>query len=442
MRLVCGLWCGMRGGSRQIHKPHTAQPKPHTAQPKPHTTPALAVTIALLAASCTDPVLPRTGLPTLDDPVPGNYVAVSAGREHSCALTTDGSAFCWGSNEFGQLGVAPDNTNCLRGDRPIACKREAVAVSGGMKFARIRAGGSHTCALGVDSRIYCWGDNLRGALGDPAVRGSTTPVPIVSADAFTDLAVGGSHSCGIRTDGTVFCWGANDDGQLGLSTVGSGSATPFAIQSTQRFSSLAAGDRRTCARTAEGLTFCWGAMWVARQNGVEVTRPQFQPFRIPAPLFKTLAVGTNTTCGIALDDRAYCWEANPAGSLGDGSTSGSTIPLAVSGDVRFLVMSSGGMQTCALADTGAAFCWGSNRVGQLGVSPAVTSRCGGAAFIACSRVPIRGSGWRWFSAITAGQGDHACALTLSGNIYCWGAGGLGQRGDGRSTNEWAPARTR
>jgi len=79
---------------------------------------------------------------------------------------------------------------------------------------------------------------------------------------------------------------------------------------------------------------------------------------------------------------------------------------------------------------------------QLGVSPAVTSRCGGAAFIACSRVPIRVSGWRLFSAITAGQGDHACALTLSGNIYCWGAGGLGQRGDGRSTNEWSPARTR
>src|SRR5258705_3555285 len=174
MRLVCGLWCGMRGGSRQIHKPHTAQPKPHTAQPKPHTTPALAVTIALLAASCTDPVLPRTGLPTLDDPVPGNYVAVSAGREHSCALTTDGSAFCWGSNEFGQLGVAPDNTTCLRGDRPIACKREPVAVSGGMKFARIRARGSSPRAPRGDHRRFSFGGKPPGAPCGSRHPGSTT----------------------------------------------------------------------------------------------------------------------------------------------------------------------------------------------------------------------------------------------------------------------------
>ncbi|HEU4996033.1 MAG TPA: hypothetical protein VFT29_14555 [Gemmatimonadaceae bacterium] len=386
--------------------------------------------------------MPRTGVPTLDDPVPGNYIAVSAGREHTCALVTDGSAFCWGSNEFGQLGVAPDTTTCLREDRPIACKREPVAVGGGLKFLKIRAGGSHTCALGVDSRIYCWGDNLLGALGDPAVRASTTPVPILSADAFTDLAVGGSHSCGIRSDGAVFCWGANDDGQLGLSTVGSASATPLAIQSTQRFSSIAAGDRRTCARTADGVAFCWGATWVARQNGIEVTRPQGQPFRIPAPSFKSLTVGTNTTCGIGLDDRAYCWEGNPAGGLGDGTLAGSTVPLGVSGEVRFIMLSAGAMQTCALADNGSAYCWGSNRVGQLGVSPALTSRCSGASFIACSRVPIRVSGRRVFSTITAGQGDHACALTLGGNIYCWGAGGLGQRGDGRATNEWSPAKTR
>jgi hypothetical protein len=78
----------------------------------------------------------------------------------------------------------------------------------------------------------------------------------------------------------------------------------------------------------------------------------------------------------------------------------------------------------------------------LGVPPSTLSaRCREPA-IACSRVPARVSGWRRFSQVSAGQGDHACGLALSGSIYCWGAGGMGQRGDGRTTTEWSPARTR
>jgi alpha-tubulin suppressor-like RCC1 family protein len=408
-------------------------------------TPVRWLLLAALFSGCAEPFIPRSGVPTLDDgsPVSDGFVTVSAGREHTCALKSDGAAYCWGSNEFGQLGAPEDGTTCSREDRPIACRLTPTSVQGNLKFTRISAGGAHTCAIATDGRVYCWGDNLRGALGDPGVRLMTAPNPVVSADAFVDLAAGGSHSCALRTDGVLMCWGANNDGQLGFSTVGNGSAIPLAVQTSQRFASVAAGSRRTCARVPDGTAFCWGATWVTRQDGIEVTRSQGNPFRtLQAPSFSMLAVGTNTTCGVAVDNQAYCWEANPAGGIGDGTNAGSTSPKAVAGGIDFVAISAGATHTCGIADTGLAYCWGDNTRGQLGVSPAlIGGRCGGAA-VPCNRAPLQVSGWRIFSMITAGQGDHSCALTLTGNIYCWGAGGLGQRGDGRTTNEWSPAKTR
>jgi alpha-tubulin suppressor-like RCC1 family protein len=404
-----------------------------------------ALTIAVLGAivACEQPFTPRTGVATLDDAGADNFVAVSAGREHTCALIADGSAYCWGSNEFGQLGAAADTTTCFREDRPIACKRQPVAVAGGLKFQKIRAGREHTCGLAVDDHIYCWGDNLEGQLGDPAVRRTSVPIPVLSGDSFTDLAAGGHHSCGLRTDGVLLCWGNNDDGQLGLATVGNGTSTPTAAQTNQRFSSVAAGDRKTCARVPDGTTYCAGAAWVFRQNTFEVTRPQGSLFRVlQSPGFETIAVGTNTTCGVATDNLAYCWEANPTGGIGDGTTEGSTTPIAVNGALRFVAISVGELHTCAIADTGLAYCWGTDALGQLGVAPSLlNTRCGTPEAV-CSRVPARVSGWRVFTQISAGQGDHACGLTLGRNIYCWGAGGLGQRGDGRTSNEWSPTKTR
>ena len=157
----------------------------------------------------------------------------------------------------------------------------------------------------------------------------------------------------------------------------------------------------------------------------------------------TLGIGTNSTCGITLANRAFCWESNLSGSIGDGSRAGSTAPIEVATSRDFVAVSSGATQSCGIADDGMAYCWGGDDLGQLGVSPfLLNSRCGPGS-IPCSRVPVRVSGWRVFVQISAGLGNHVCALTISGNIYCWGAGSMGQRGDGRSSSgEWSPVKTR
>jgi len=402
-----------------------------------------AVTISAwlvgVAIACTDPYVPRVGLPTLDDPVPGDFTAVSAGLEHTCALANT-EAFCWGSNEGGQLGVPEGATQCPRDTRFVPCEPRPVTVSGGLAFKDIGAGVLHSCAVSVGGAVYCWGDNLRGQLGDPGVRTSATPVRVLSNDVFTQVAVGGYHSCGLRTDGVAMCWGANNDGQLGQLTVGSGSAIPTPVSTAQRFASIAAGTRRTCGRTSDGSVYCWGAIWVSRQNGADVVRPEGTPTRVTqAPSFRALAVGAASTCGISSDNDGFCWESNAYGTLGNGSTTPSTIPVAVASTLEFVQLSVGKSHTCAIGTDARAYCWGADDVGQLGRSPALLNhRC--ATQTVCAIVPQPVAGWRRYTSVSAGEGSHTCAVALSGSIYCWGAGGMGQRGDGRLSNEWAPVR--
>lgn len=405
----------------------------------------LCVVLVVALAACTDAFQPRAGVATQDDEGTGDFVEVSAGRLHTCALTSDGTAWCWGSNEYGQLGAAQDETTCnhpdLR-DRRVACAIRPRAVAGDVKFRAIRAGGTHTCALALDDRVFCWGDNLYGQLGDPSLRESFAPVPVVSTARFIDVAAGGQHSCAVRTDGVAHCWGANDIGQIGVAGTGAGASVPVPVQTLVRFASVSAGPRRSCARTAEGLAYCWGATWVERSlGGVEMVRSQSQPFRVQQlPPIQAIAVGMNTTCALDRDGGPRCWEANPTGSIGDGTTKGSTSPQPVETELAFVDVSSGRAHTCGVAAGGMAWCWGEASSGQLGVSPALLEgRCGASA-LTCRRFPIRVTGWRVFARISAGQGDHTCGVTLGGNIYCWGAGSMGQRGDGRRTAEWSPVR--
>lgn len=395
-----------------------------------------------LVGACVDPVAPRAAVPTLDDATGGVFASVSVGLAHSCALTTDGTAYCWGSNESGQLGVAPGATTCPKADRRVTCEPEPKAVSGSLKFQRISAGGEHTCAIGLDGRVYCWGDNLQGQLGDPALRQTYAPAPILSAALFFDVAAGDLHTCALRSDAVPFCWGANEAGQLGVATIGTGSATPVQAQTSLRFASLAAGRARTCARQADGISYCWGLHWISSTvQGSEITRPQAQPLRVPsAPALQSLSVGAQTTCGLGVDAVVYCWEANPTGAIGDGTTTGHLSPIAANTTLRFVSVTAGASQACGVAETGYVYCWGSDDVGQLAIPPSTVSRRCGSPGKPCVVSPSRISGWRQFTQVAAGLGNHVCGVTLGASVYCWGAGRLGQRGDGRAFSDWAPAR--
>ncbi len=224
-----------------------------------------------------------------------------------------------------------------------------------------------------------------GSHGSGTCSGCFSYVPGVSPQT---IAAGIWHTCGLTTRGTAYCWGDNSVGQLGDGS-SRGSSTPVAVSGGLSFSSLAT-------------------------NGTP-------PSAGPPPEFVN-----DHTCGLTSSGAAYCWGDNSAGQLGNGSTTGSSTPVAVSGGLSFTALATGGVHTCGLTSAGVAYCWGANYAGQLGVGTttgpqtcAVTVSGLGYFELTCSTVPVAVSGGFSFRDLAAG-GIHTCGLTSAGAAYCWG----------------------
>jgi alpha-tubulin suppressor-like RCC1 family protein len=142
------------------------------------------------------------------------FTAVAAGGLHACALDASGAAWCWGSGASGQLGAGT----------AVDSSATPLPVTGGRSFRVIATGSSTTCAIATTGEAYCWGSDDAGQLGAPApdlcgglpcARG---PVAVAGGLRFTAIAVGDHHTCALATDGAAYCWGLNDRGQLGDGT--------------------------------------------------------------------------------------------------------------------------------------------------------------------------------------------------------------------------------
>jgi alpha-tubulin suppressor-like RCC1 family protein len=394
---------------------------------------ATVFAVYVCANACTESTAPPRRFAVLDDVGSSDWRSVSVGSEHTCALKATGLAYCFGSNAYGQLGVVHSDTACGAANATYACDVQPVRVDGITNLVSISAGARHTCAISGDHQAFCWGANDAGQVwnfsGNTAV-----PMRIPGALGWSQISAGSTHTCAVRVDGSVWCWGANERGQLGDgTTAGGGDMVQAPLPEAAAL--VAAGESRTCARTVSGVVYCWGAIWTNSENGLEFTRAQLIPQLVPgAPPMAFLAVGSFTTCGADLTGAAYCWEGNPRGEMGTGTQTGSTTPVALSGGLAFVQLSAGIVQTCGVAVNGAGYCWGDDTFGELGILPTLlVETCGGPQLF-CSKLPIAVFGRQHFTEISTGFGSHTCGVTVVGNLYCWGLGVSGQRGDGTAVN--------
>ena len=238
------------------------------------------------------------------------FASISVGYGHACALTPAGIAYCWGDNAQGQLGDGTSGTNRLT----------PTAVIGGLTFASISAGSDHTCALTTAGIAYCWGDNAEGQLGDGTTVDKSTPTAVIGGLTFASITLGSTSytSCGLTAASAAYCWGDNAQGQLGDGTTVDKS-TPTAVIGGLTFASITSGWERTCALTSQGAAYCWGYNgYGALGDGTTVGK--ITPTAVIGGFkFAAIDSGDDTMCAVTFTGEGYCWGEDEDGNVGDGS---------------------------------------------------------------------------------------------------------------------------
>ena len=145
------------------------------------------------------------------------FTALSAGEHLTCGHATDGAWYCWGSNNYGQLGNGAIGPALCQGTNP--CSAEPVAVSSNVGFATVFPGYRQSCGITPDGAAYCWGWNAYGQLGDGTTTNNLTPVAVSGGLTFASVSPDLHHTCGLTTAGVAYCWGDNQHGQLGDGTL-------------------------------------------------------------------------------------------------------------------------------------------------------------------------------------------------------------------------------
>lgn len=366
---------------------------------------------------------------TVVGPLPGLIFSdVSAGYDHTCGVTADSSAYCWGGNKYGQLGTG-DTT---RTPYP-------TPVTGGVLFASIGAGLFRSYATTGAGTPWSWGDSGVTNIISPANR-SLVPFPVTAGPAFTTVVVGGVHACGLTAAGLAYCWGANTWGQLGDPTTG-GSNTPRAVSGGLVFMALTAGGAHTCGLTTDSLAYCWGYNAYGGLGNGTMSASAVPTAVTGGMHFASLGAGNGHTCGITAAGDLYCWGANGRAQLG--ATSAETCPgqadavatddcsltpLHVAGISTVAAVGGGYTHTCALTTAGAAYCWGENTSAQLGTGTRTDSP-----------TPVAVSGGVVFAMLSSGS-YHNCGIATDGVAYCWGSGVHGELGDGSTQDRTVPVR--
>lgn len=298
----------------------------------------------------------------------------------------------------------------------------------------IGTGTHHTCAIDAADKVWCWGLNTRGQLGDGTTETRYEPVEVQGLPAKPVAVDGGdSHTCALLETGQVACWGDDSIGQLGDYLTNSSGQMVLLTEKGAPFSAakkLSVGALSSCVVSVDDELYCWGTNFDDR---VDTGRPKYNftsatPNSHPTDVFvagekvRDVAVGVMSTCISTSTGKFYCW--------GDNRTFGLTAPDPVTnysatswyGVIGFTL---GGGESdegdrwvtgCAIASNRDLYCWGENRWGQMGVGTTASTHTTTVV-----------AGIENVSAVAGGAG-HFCAVTSEGWLACWGDNSYGQTG--------------
>lgn len=345
--------------------------------------------------------------------------ALASGHLSTCALRDDGSVVCWGRNQYGQLGTGDDS--------PPFEDIPQVINAPGATFVALTANHDHACALADDGAVWCWGRNTHGQ-SSPDLGTAfemVAPTNDVTDPAIVRIEASQLSACGLDAAGSLTCWGDNNHGQLasegdepGPHTSGPHTASPVL--------GLAGGTQHMCLYTADTV-MCWGRNNYGQNGSGDPGASLSTPTPVDMDIgdgVVSLAAGRFHTCA-AVDGGAQvlCWGRNDCGQVDDttegecaqgvgGPNAYEPTPVAIPGTVVQLAARYDG--TCALTDTGDAYCWGARQGYWLG-----TVVENGQVLQPPASIVVLIETDEPIVELSLGS-QHACGRSASGRVWCWG----------------------
>lgn len=358
------------------------------------------------------------------------------GYAYYCGVKTDHTLWCWGEAHYGQLG----KDGLEKSDIPVSVQNDSAWI-----WNAISTGGHHTCAIGnnnaskADRRLHCWGKNNYGQLGIGSTESMSKPEPVDTASKWSSITTGAYHTCGIKisdgaTTGTLWCWGANGYGQLGTNPYEEKLVDPTRVVEDSDWISVIAGDYHTCALKSSGTLWCWGFNAYGQiGNGSTEKILGLTQIELPGlPAWKTVTAGEHHTCAITVAEKLYCWGENYNGQLGVGDTKNrlTPTPITVDSTRAWIAVAAGSQHTCAIPANGDLWCWGDHQFGQLAYGDDQNIRRLLPTVSIDASVPNSA-----ISKVAAGS-NHTCVVYRDNDgVWCSGANGFGQLGDGTTLSK-------
>ncbi len=363
-----------------------------------------------------------------------SFAQLSAGGIHSLAIASNGKLYAWGNNQYGQLG----NNSTTSFSLPTVVDTSGVLA--GKTITAIAAGSRHSLVLDSEGKVYAWGRNANGQLGNNSTTQSLIPVAVdtsgvLAGKTITAIAAGENHSLVLDSEGKVYAWGYNANGQSGNNST-TQSLIPVAVDTSgvlagKTITAIAAANTFSLALSSEGKVYAWGGSEGLGNN-------TFTQSLIPVAVdtsgvlagktIATISTGFNHVLALDSVGKVYAWGYNSYGQLGNNSTTVSWVPVAV--DITGVLsgktitrISGGGSFSLVLDSEGKVYAWGYNANGQLGNNSTTQSLI---------PIAVDKTGVLAGKTITtiATKSSHSLVLDTDGKVHAWGSSGNGQLGNG------------
>jgi len=299
------------------------------------------------------------------------WLAVYKGRSGFCGIQTGGGLYCWGDNYWGTIGNGKTG----------GVVSLPYQVEPGTTWMDASGGWVHTCAIRAGGALYCWGTNNFGQIGNGTIGGVvTTPHNVDPGTTWTSISAGLFHTCGIQAGGALYCWGNNYFGQIGIGSAGGAAGSPQQVEPGTVWASVSAGGTHTCATRRDGALNCWGANNYGQIGNGTTGGNIGTPYHVqPGTTWTSVSVAGGNgnagdlsfsepqhTCGIRSGGTLYCWGADDYGQIGNGTTGGNVgTPYRVQPGTTWEMISTGGTNSCGIR-AGSLYCWGRNNHGEIG----------------------------------------------------------------------------